>query len=475
MIADWPKPAASSASAAVHTRAAPGVRALLGGLVAIVLVPSALLAAGLVVYSYERAKDQTQEAALATARLIAARVDGRLTELRPGLQALASSPALAQGNLAAFLQHAQHFVQVNAAAVNVTLVDATGTQVLNTARPRPGAAVRGQPEVVDLLRGGDLAVTNLFRGPVLAEPLMAIGVPARVNGQVAYAVGAALRPRSLENVIEALPEGWTAVILDRQGQIVARRPWRDEFVGQPAAPNLVAASLNATSGTIATRTRDGTPELAAFVRAPQTGYTASIGVSEQILLAPVRRDAMIAAVVIFAVLVVSWLAAGRLAARIAGSIGYLSDSVRDPRKGHVAGAPRMGFREAEQVRLALNISAAELQHMHAELDQLNDPKHHIALAAAVIEPTGSPLLLVNARGSILARNTAARRMLGARADGALALGQLFVADDGAYGGSVPGVATLADGSRRRAVLRSTELPIAGADVSCVAIELVETG
>jgi PAS domain-containing protein len=471
VVASRSRPSAAPARAAPGE--APGVRKLLAGLLAIVLVPSALLAAGLVVFGYERAKTQTQEAALATARLLAARVDRRLTELRPGLQALASSPSLQQGNLGAFLQHAQHFVRVNSAAVNVTLVDATGSQILNTARPASARTVPGQPEIAALLRGGDLAVTNLFRGPVGGEQWVAVAVPARVQGRVAYVVGAGIRPRALDDVIEPLPEGWTLVIFDRRGDIVSLRPWREQALGEPAPPSLVAATFKARSGTLETRSKEGAAVLSAFVRAPQSGYTVAIGVPKQVLLAPVRRDAMVAMLVIGGVLVVSWLAAGRLARRIAGSIGYLSHAVRDMRKGHVPGAPRLGFREAEQVRLYLNISAAEMQHLHAEIDRLQDPQRSVDLAAQAIAAASGPMLLVDDRARIVALNEAARRAFSVpSSQAAPTLAEIFIGDEGAYGGAVPGTAVLADGSRCRAVLRCTELSIADADISCVAIDLV---
>lgn len=458
-------------------RRTPSVAALLAGLVTIVVAPSALLAAGLVWHGYERAKTQTIENALSTTQLLAARVDRRLTEVVPALQALASSPELARGDRDGFLQHARRFLAANARAVNVTLVDSAGLQVMNTAREPGAPAVPGHPDIVSLLQRGDLAITNLFQGPVLGEPLVAVAVPARIDGRVAYVVGAGLRPRMLDDVVKApLPAEWTVAVLDRSARIVNRRPWREEFMGQAATPELAGAVRAAASGALNGHTKDGTRVLAIFSRAPQSGYSVAVGVPEQALLAPVRREALVAGGVILAVLLVSLVAAAGIAARIASSMRHLSDSVLDMHKGHVPGAPRLGFREAEQVRLGLNISAAELQQQHSELQGLRDEAtaQQLALVVAAIEAAGCPMLVVNGEGELVACNASARAAFGL-ADvppQPIHVSDLFVADEGAFGEAVPGLAMFSAGPHR-AVARRSRLPIVDHGLACVAITPTE--
>lgn len=449
-------------------RPPPPVRLLLVGLVLAAVIPLACVAGGLMWRDYLQAKVRTEEATRASARQLARDLDRRLLEWRPALEALASSPELERGDLQALYGHAQKFLQGHPAAINVALVGADGLQILNTSRPLGAAPVRGQPEVVRLLTEGDFAVTRLFVGPVVGRPLLAVAVPVRIGGLVPYTLAVGLSPAAVAGVLsEPLVAGtWTASVLDPAGVIVARVPSREEFVGQSATPEIARAVRERSDGSLLAVTKEGTAVMAAFSRAAQTGYAVVLGVPQDELLAPVRRTAAIALGSTLVVLLLSLALAVRMARRISHAIDDLTQAARDLRRGHVPGAPRLGFQEAEQLRLAMNISAAELQETHSELEKVRAELASAMLAQMprLIEAGFSAVLVVDGDMRVQSSNAAAAALF-ARSAQALAgmdVRELFEArkgplEDGVTHGEVLG----GDGVRRAAELRSEPFALAG--------------
>lgn len=449
---------------------------LLVGLVLAAVIPLACVAGGLVWRDYLQAKVRTEEATRASARQLARDLDRRLLEWRPALEALASSPELERGDLQALYTHAQKFLQGHPAAINVALVGTDGLQILNTSRPLGAAPVRGQPEVVRLLTEGDFAVTKLFVGPVVGRYLLAVAVPVHIGGRVPYTLAVGLSPAAVAGVLgEPLVAGtWTASVLDPAGTIVARVPHRDDFIGQTATPEIASAVRRRADGSLLAATKEGTAVMAAFSRATQTGYAVVLGVPQDELLAPVRRTAAIALGSTLVVLLISLGLAVRMARRISHTIDDLTQAARDLNRGHVAGAPRLGFQEAEQVRLAMNISAAELQETHSELEKVRAELASALLAQVprLIEAGFSAVLVVDGDMRVRSANAAAAALFSRSAEALVGMDvrELFEARQGPpEDGVTRGEAVGGDGTRRPAELRSESFALAGAKFRLVVL------
>ena len=126
-----------------------GIPARLAYVLAASIVPAALIALLLIGYDYyDRERDRLVRDSMVTARALAAAVDTELSGVRSALLALATSPHLSSGDLAAFHAQAQAALKDQAFA-NIVLIEDGGRQVLNTLRPFGEALpVQGNPPVL---------------------------------------------------------------------------------------------------------------------------------------------------------------------------------------------------------------------------------------------------------------------------------------------------------------------------------------
>ncbi len=248
---------------------------------AVAIVPAALIGMGLVGYDYyEREREQVVRNTTATARVLATAVDGELASARAALYALASSPALAAGDLAAFDAQARVALKDQNFG-NIVLMDAASRQLVNTLRPY-GTPLPGydNPFLRRILAEGKPVVTDLFRGPVAGRPLFAVGVPVPRDGAVRYSLNAGIFPERMAEVLRRshLPDAWIAIVADSSGTIVARTHEAERFVGQKVAPRLLARIGTDADGALDTTSLEGTEVISIFSRAPESGWAVAIGI-----------------------------------------------------------------------------------------------------------------------------------------------------------------------------------------------------
>jgi hypothetical protein len=249
------------------------------------LVPAALLACLLVGYDYyHRERDRLVRDSLATARALAAALDMEFKGAKLALYALASSPQLSSGDLAAFYGQAQASLK-DQTFTNLVLLDASGRQLMNTAMRfgEPLPAQGNPPQLQRIFETGEAVVTDLFTGPVLRRQLMAIGVPVRRDGKTRYALNAGVDPKTLSELLtgQRLPQGWIAAIFDTQGTIVARTHEAERFVGQKGSSVLVRRMQEVREDALESRTLEGIPVLTVFSRAAVSGWAVAIGIPQR--------------------------------------------------------------------------------------------------------------------------------------------------------------------------------------------------
>jgi hypothetical protein len=258
-------------------------------LIAAAMVPAALLAIVLVGYDYyDRERSRLIRDSMGTARALSAAVDTELTAVRAALFALATSPHLGSGDLAAF--HAQAAAAMkDQAFVNVILSDRSGRQLLNTFR-KFGEPLPAQGDPGGLLRvfeTGAPVVSDLFQGRLTRSHIIGIGVPVRNGGAIRYGLSAGLAPERLTALLrqQQLPPGWIAAVLDRRGTIVARTHDAQRLIGQKGSPELVRRMPQVRADAFETRTVEGIPVLTVFSRSEVSGWTVAIGIPQRELAA----------------------------------------------------------------------------------------------------------------------------------------------------------------------------------------------
>ena len=184
---------------------------------------------------------------------------------------------------------------------------------------------------------GKPAISNLFVGPVADRRLVAVAVPVTLQGTVAFSVGMAIRPEHFLRILkpEQLPSGWVLTILDSKGTIVSRTHSPEQFVGKPAAPQLLRRMAEGREDVIDIETLEGTPVFAAFSRSAFSGWTVAIGVPRASLTAHLRPSIWLSIVIAATVLTLAALAANALSQRISRSIRGL----RAPALALASGGP----------------------------------------------------------------------------------------------------------------------------------------
>ena len=350
----------------------PTIRSRLVFLVVAASLPVSLMAVVVMVYDYQRLREQQARALVVTARAIIATVDRDLAGIESGLRVLSTSRLLLAGNLPAFqLQAEDALGHLHVAAL--VLEDQHGSVLIDTRLP-PGTPTT--PPSQSPHPATALAKAGFLQARFEKETTVTIAVPvARGNaGKAPVAqqlLRASLWPERLAQLLsnQHLAPDWIVSIYDAEGTIVARSHEMQRFVGAKGAPRILQRLAQVDEDSVDAVTLEGIPVLSAFSRSPTTGWAVSIGIPSSSLTIPLLRT-------------VAWLLAGLvlmlaasllLAWRIGGSIANAVQALTEPALALGSGAPvqvpPLGLTEADKVGHALS-QAAQL------LDTAKHEAHH---------------------------------------------------------------------------------------------------
>ncbi|TPQ34581.1 hypothetical protein C2U70_16805 [Bradyrhizobium guangdongense] len=303
------------------------IRFWLISLVIACVLPVTLAASFLIVHSYRQNTAFVGQSTMATSRALIQAVDAELHGVQSALQALATSPHLAAGDLAGFYRQSREALSVLTGS-NVVLSDPAAQQVLNTLRPFGTALPRhGQPDVVRrILDTGEPVISDLFLGPVVSNWVIAVEVPVRVDGKIIYTLAMGVTPERLNDILrrQNIPPNWVAAIFDGTGTIVARTHAPDQFVGKKGAPEFIRRFIEVAEASVETTTVEGIPIFSSFSRSPRSGWTVGMGIPIADLAANARQSIVFNAAIAVTLLALGCLAAAVFGARISRSIRSLT-------------------------------------------------------------------------------------------------------------------------------------------------------
>lgn len=328
--------------------------------------PLAALCGVLLVRQDLQQREQTEARTQLLASKLVADLDREMAGIEAALKVLSTSRSLQTGNLRAFHDEASRAVR-SGIVRNYVLTDPQGRQVLNTlvpfGQPLPNSGTPSQLQAVIAQRAPVL--TDLFIGPVTAQPTTAMGVPVEVDGEVRYSLNMGLPAQTLSDLLvrQALPREWLAALLDRQGVIVARSRDAERFVGTPAVPELASRVRAQGEGRLHTVTREGIPVSTSVVRSRRWGWSVAVGAPEHLLREERRAmTAAVAAGTLLAIglgLVVAW----RLSRRVLVTVHDLNAAARSLQRGEPLQLPRVQLREAEAVAQAMQRAAVVMEQV----------------------------------------------------------------------------------------------------------------
>lgn len=296
-------------------------------------------------------------------------IERELASMRATLAALATSPALRDGNLAVFYEQARDTVQKN--GVNVLLVTPEGQQLLNTRAPF-GTSLPMRNDTENVLRTvetGQEHYSNVFVGAVANLPLVTQNVPVRIDGRIAYVLTFSIEAKHWLPLLQELtPEGWIVALLDGNGNFITRSVDQDRRVMSPASKELRQGAQRAPAGSVYNRSVEGEKVLNAWTRL-SNGWTFAAAVPQKQLEAPLWRSTLQAVgggLVFFglSMLLVRW--ASR---RIAQPISALESAAVQLGKGALPRLPATGISEIDGVGRAIEDAADLLRTRKLQRDR----------------------------------------------------------------------------------------------------------
>lgn len=378
------------------------IKSNLAILVAACLLPASTVALGLLAYSYEQNKQQLLENSLTTARTVSHLLDQHFSNVESTLNALATSPSLSTGDLAAFHWQAKESLFTQKIA-NVVLTGPDGVQLLNTLRPF-GAALAENGSRIRIRHFGDsqqAVISDLFQGKVAARPVIAVAVPVRRSGQVLYGLSAGMSPAVFDAMLrqQEFPRAWIVSVVDRNGIVVARTGGMASQVGKPVTAQLRAALGSRGEGQLEGRTPDGIDTYASFKRSEMSGWSVVIGIPTEQVASQLRHTLSGLFFAFLALFSAGVLGARMLGKRIATAITALIAPATALGEGRTVTVPPLPLAEADEVGKALVRASGMLEQ--ARYQATHDTLTGLANRALFHEIIVQQVALSNRNGSEL--------------------------------------------------------------------------
>jgi signal transduction histidine kinase len=308
-----------------------------------------------------------------SARRQAAALDGDLDATVRTLQALASSPGLADANLAGFDAALRNVVGTQPGWLSARLLAPDGRILLDTERPGEMTTARAvdPASVLATVNGGAPVVAALRRGPS-GRLAFGVRVPVREDGTIQYVLTAVVTPDIVAELVARLTRGqyeWTRVIVDTNGTIVARTRSPERFVGETATPSFMARVNASAEGFYRDTSLEGAEVYVAFAHSALSGWTSSVVVPVAVMDGALRQSMTTLVLVALIVLFASIGGANRLAGRISSEIGSAAHAAEALSQGRPVAGSTSIVSDVTRLRQALEQSSTLLIERGQERDR----------------------------------------------------------------------------------------------------------
>jgi PAS domain S-box-containing protein len=366
-----------------------------------------------VVLLFQKQRDLELDRLVDTARALSLAADREFETGLASLRTLATSEHLRAGDLRIFYGESRSVLAVHEGADAIILVDPAGRQIINTRRPFGEALPQyGDPGFIEqVVTSRRPAVSNLFVGRIIQRPVISVGVPVILGGQVKYVLTLSLSPGSLQRLLAqgAIAADSLATIIDGNKIIVARTREVEKFFGKSAGPIAIAHITESPEGwrfVPRQRSRGVESSYAAHRRSEFSGWTVVIGVPTAKINAPFWQALQFIGGGIVVLLGVALGLAALFGRRIISSITALA-----------AGANALGSRETvsmlpsaifeiDQVRQAIETASEARNQIEAKLH------YELQLVQKITENAAEAIITVNENGQVSFVNAEAERIFG---------------------------------------------------------------
>lgn len=247
------------------------------------------------------------------------------------LQALATSPALDDGDLLRFDRQARDLLSLQ--GVNIVLRDPSGQQRVNTRLPWGSQLPRGSTGADAIVAETRTPyVSDLFSGSVTRQNQVSVTVPVLRGGRVVSFLSASVAPRLVAELIAeaGIKAPYSSTIADRDGRIIARWDGNPDVIGQ-RLPGFDRAP--GPRGEWSGVNTQGIAVFATYRRSPLSGWLVAVGVDRAALIAPLRRSGMLLGGLAVVLSLLAVVTSGLITRRIVEAHRSLIASTRDLRAG----------------------------------------------------------------------------------------------------------------------------------------------
>jgi two-component sensor histidine kinase len=299
----------------------PSLPVRLALLVAGTALPLIIFATAIVFNNYEQDRAYASQRALETVRSIRLVLDAEVQRMTGGLQVLALTNAVRNGDFESFRRIALGFLDQYGKDGVVLVADREGRQLFSSVTPDTASLpLRNNRQIVErVFATKSPQYSNLFIGAVKKRLIVTVEVPVLRDGNVLYDISFSPPVEIFQAIIEKQrpSKDWTISIFDGDGLNFARVPNPEATVGKRASPSLYAEMFSAPKATLQTVSLEGVPLITTFARSSLTGWTVAAGIAEGSLVGPLWRSLAITSVIGGVLLLTGLAFAVRMATTIA--------------------------------------------------------------------------------------------------------------------------------------------------------------
>ena len=304
------------------------------------------------------------------------------------LQVLATSPSLRNGDLDAFRAQMEEMLTLRGVAMDLRKTG--GDRVIGVSAGQVGAfATNPAIEAIDKAVAASKLpqVSDLLEDPPTGRPYLLIAVPVLQGGEVTHVLDLILEPANiLHLVLQNIPEGWLASVVDRNMRVITRSRAPDQFTGRRATDEFMNGIRNSEGSFYGGLSLEGEQVFVAFQTSKLSGWTVSFAVPVAILDKPhatlMRTLLTMGALGILTSLLMALFYARMLSsalqglARSAAAVGR--ESFSEPKLTRV--------QEIDDVRSVLVVADAELKRSSSrQTTLLAELDHRVKNTLAIIQ------------------------------------------------------------------------------------------
>jgi two-component sensor histidine kinase len=299
----------------------PSLPVRLALLVAGTTLPLIAFAAVIIFDDYKRDRDDASKRVLETVRSIRLVLDAEIGRITGGLEVLALTNTLRDGDFEGFRRIASGFLNQYGEEGVLLVTDREGRTLFSSSTSDPSQLPsRNNLETLDKVFATKAPqYSNLFVGSLRSRPIVTVEVPVLRDGNVVYGISFSPPMEVFQSIIEKQrpSDDWTISIFDAQGVSFARVPNPQETIGKRASPSLYGAMFREPEATMQTVSLEGVPLITTFARSPLTGWTVAAGIAESSVVGLLWRNLAITSAISAALLLIGLAFAVRMATTIA--------------------------------------------------------------------------------------------------------------------------------------------------------------